>query len=91
MNQKLNLKKKKLTYLPKQIACGLYVFQIIDEFMVDDPFYVASGMTPLKKVRVVFPYARVCDSIFEKNLMAYIFSWTTPYLFPGIHYYASYM
>ena len=36
------------------------------ECMVDDPFYVAGGMAPLKKVWVVFPYAMVCSSIFKK-------------------------
>ena len=29
--------------------CGLYVFQIMDECIVDDPFYVAGGMALLKK------------------------------------------
>lgn len=80
-----------LTYLPKQIACGLYLFQIMDECMVDDPFYVDGGMAPSKNVRVVFPYAMVCDSIFEKNMVASIFSWTTPYLLFGIHYYVGCM
>ena len=50
MNKKLNFKKKNLTYLLKTNCVWVVCVSNYGwECMVDDPFYVAGGMAPLKK------------------------------------------
>ena len=55
--------------------CGLYVFQIIDDCVVDDPLYVAGGMAPLRKgsSRVPSCNGMWLDLLKKKNIVASIF------------------